>query len=722
MTNAKARRHPERPGFEVRPIDRQTARAYEQNLEPGKRKQLGQFFTGVPLGRLLAHIALREDFRTVLDPMAGHGDLLVATRESASARGIPIDRLDGIEVDGATAAVCRDRLAAHVPDSSHLGSYVLTADAFDPASPAALPARGYDLVITNPPYVRYQARSRNRDTKLDPVREGLSQIVRSRCTDADKSIWKALSQNYSGLADLSVPAWILAALLVRPGGRLAMVAPATWRSRDYADVIRYMLLRCFAMEAVVADTQPGWFSDALVRTHLVIARRLSSVETKQPLVARKAWPNTRWIRIAPDAANEDSLVGATFGNRCPEAVFAASINAKTPTARRGIEDQAFDLPREWASLSARINHLRWYTELEEDGRNRSQFCTPRQSTPAAIPSVLQNLLPSNTDTTALVPLEKARIKVGQGLRTGCNGFFYVTAGSSAEDGLVCVKASSTFGDTEVPVPPNALRPALRRQAEMPFIERCEDPPSLILDLRSWILPEEASIVAAAQAAYVHRGVEPPQIMPPKLAAHVRRATVTSAGQSGNAKPIPELSAVRTNVRLSAREGVTPRFWYMLPDFTARHLPDTFVPRVNQGTPWIECNLEPPLLIDANFSTFWAPDGHWSRFALKALLNSVWCRAYMEATGTPLGGGALKLEATHLRQMLVPDIGQEGRAALATAGKRLSRNNAEVQAQIDHIILQILSPSLATKADTLNLASRIAHRTQSLCAARQRQTP
>lgn len=700
-------------------MDHRIALAYERNLDPDKRKQLGQYFSGVRLGKLLAHIALREDFRTTLDPMAGHGDLLVAAWQSAAERGIPIERLDGIEIDGATAEACRRRLAAQTAGAGNLESCVLTADAFDPASPDALPARGYDLVIANPPYVRYQARRRYGGAKADPVREGLHQIVMSHCAEDEKPVWQVLSRSYSGLADLSVPAWMLAASMVRPGGCLAMVVPATWRSRDYADVIRYLLLRCFAMKAIVADTQPGWFSDALVRTHLVIARRLPPSEARRPLGLRKDWPEAQWIRIAPDAANEHSLVGATHGDRCPEAAFVASIDQDAPAAKSGIEVGSFDLHREWASLSARACRRRWYTQLEEVAHGMPLFGVAQPPHSAIVPNAIQDVLPASADATTFVPLETAGIKVGQGLRTGCNAFFYVTAADSAGDSEVRAVASSTFGDAEVRVPEDALRPALRRQAETRLVERGELPPSRILDLRAWVLPEDAPIVAAAKSAYARRGVKPPRVMPPGLADHVRCAAVVSSDKSGNSKPIPELSAVRTNVRLPARENVPPRFWYMLPDFTLRHLPEAFAPRVNQRTPWVECNLDAPLLIDANFSTFWAPNGNWSRFALKALLNSVWCRAYMEVAGTPLGGGALKLEATHLRQMLVPPVSLEGRAALDAAGRKLSRNSASVQAQIDHVVLQSLFPHRARKADILNLATRLAQRTQSLCEARQR---
>ena len=716
MNGGIRRRHEKVRSGETRRIVRSTARAYEQALDPTQRKRLGQFFTGVPLGKLLAHLALRPDTRTVLDPMVGHGDLLDATGEAAAERGYSIERLDGIEIDTATAGTCRDRLAALIPKESAPYCSILTADAFDPATPDALPFPRYDLVITNPPYVRYQTRNRNH-TATVPTRVALEQIVGSDHMAADSPIWKVLARNYSGLADLSIPAWILAGYLTRPGGRLALVVPATWRSRDYADVIRYLLLRCFTLETVVADTQPGWFSDALVRTHLMIARRLSAAEACQRTTDRDHWPEARWLHVAPDAADEFSLVGAAFEGEHPEADFAAWVHANAAETARGIEARPFDLGHEWATLHARLERQRWYAKLEGGRDNLSLFSAIQNPTPPALPEALRDMLRS-ADTANLIPLEDTGINVGQGLRTGCNGFFYVTARGAAGGGSEHVSASLALGGAEFPVPSGALHAVLRRQVEMQIVERGEVPPGRVLDLRAWVLPEDFQVVEDRRPAYEQHRTDPPQVMPTALAAFVRHAATVSLRGSADIR-IPELSAVRTNVRMPGRKDVTPRFWYMLPDFVPRHLPAAFAPRVNQGTPWIECNTDPPLLIDANFSTFWTSDGNWTRFALKALLNSVWCRAFMESAGTPLGGGALKLEATHLRQMAVPVLTNEARSALDAAGRKLTRESEDVQAHIDRIILKAIFSKSIRDAPLLELARNMAMHTRALCAARKR---
>ena len=136
---------------------RTAARLFEENLPLAQRKRLGQFFTGLPLGRLLAHLALSGESVTVLDPMAGNGDLLDAAATAAQERGIAVERLDGIEVDDITAGYCRRRADVLRGRAADMTDAIIAGSAFDPGVIRQLRPQGYDLVITNPPYVRYQS-------------------------------------------------------------------------------------------------------------------------------------------------------------------------------------------------------------------------------------------------------------------------------------------------------------------------------------------------------------------------------------------------------------------------------------------------------------------------------------------------------------------------------------------------------------------------------------
>ncbi len=694
---------------------RSCARSFEENLPPAQRKRLGQFFTGLPLGSLLAHIALDANARAVIDPMAGHGDLLDAAAVTAQARGVRLDRLDGIELDANTAAFCGRRIAALQADDVVAVGCIYTGSAFDPSIAAVLNVPGYDLVITNPPYVRYQ--SQNGDgAGVDDVRRGLSAIVDARISGGERALWHALVEGYSGLADLSVPAWLLSALLTRPGGRLALVVPATWRSRDYADVVRYLLLRAFRLEFIIADKQPGWFSDALVRTHLVIARRLAWDEAMAPLSGRSCWPAASWLQIAPSAAGGESLVGSAFPGAEPEQDFAAWASTRSRQVP-GIEVRSFALDEEWRTLEQRLGRKSWFRKAESR-RDALPLFSGGEVRPAAVPEGLRDMLPPGAAPAHLQTLEQAGIRVSQGLRSGCNRFFYVTLAGDDEGEVVTVEASDSFRNMQFRVPAAALRPILHRQADMPAFTEGRVPATRTLDLSNWVLPEDQPVVAKSAEAYRKRGAPVPRVMPTELASFVRFAAQYAPDSNQPARFVPDLSAVRTNVRQPANGRDIPRFWYMLPAFTARHLPAIFTPRINHGTPAVALNMQPPILIDANFSTVWSEERRWTSHVLYALFNSNWCRAAMESAGTPLGGGALKLEATHIRQLPVPPLSDRDCERLHMLGQQMAASTPSARHQIDMFILA--AALLGTDENGLKEAARhIDIRLQAACAARQR---
>ena len=682
---------------------REAARNYEQSLPADQRKRMGQFFTGIPLGRLLAHLAITPETRTVLDPMAGHGDLLDAALDVSQERNIPLSLVEGIELDPPTANWCHSRLTTLAAGAPRPEISVQSGNAFDSALLDSLSTRAYDLVITNPPYVRYQALNGNGSYAPVPsggaVRRGLIAAIDEYAKGSAHRLLHVLAENYSGLADLSVPSWLLAALLVRPGGTLALVVPATWRSRDYADVLRYLMIRGFALQAIVEDTQPGWFSDALVRTHLVVAkRRLDAELMRLDFGDDVSSSPPLWVQVSPSAARASSLVGNAFSTLSPDGAFASWVHARNPDSHEGLLARPIDLDAEWQSLRGHCAHRPWYRVLEPDTASLPLFTGAPRPNLAPLPEPIRALLPPEAHQNLARP-EAHDISVSQGLRTGGNRFFYVDLlKEAAEDDIALIQAKGLFPDIVFPVPTAALRPVLRRQSEIPIITRGDLPPGRVLDLRGFVLPEDSPEVEAARSTFEQLMKPLPILMPEGPADLVRRAATVPLDPKDASKRLPNLTAVRTNIRAGGPKR-TPRFWYMLPDFTDRHLPAAFVARVNHGTPWVEVNHDPPLLIDANFSTFWSPKNDWSRFALKALLNSTWSRACMEAMGTPLGGGALKLEATHLKNLPLPTLGAPARAQLNRLGHTLCKRTGDPLNEIDQIVLAAL-----LDGTTLSLAS------------------
>lgn len=579
-------------------------------IDAARRKRLGQFFSGVLLGRLLAGMTNVTMAQSIIDPMVGCGDLLQGCYDlNASAEIIA-----GIEIDAAAAERAADRLPA---------ARIVIGDAFDPATLAALPTIGYDLVIGNPPFVRYQDNSTSSHGLPDAasVRLNLARAVElfDHQAPSDLTMYRSMIAEYSGLADLAVPACILSMLLVRPGGELALVLPQSWLSREYALPVRYALETHFDLIAIIEDEGAAWFNDALVKTALIVAQR-----THPSVKSRRVQRSPAHVRLKTGAGDQRSLVGLLApGVSRPEIVVGEMIRTGlyTDTALQSglIENRVF----------GGLNHMR--SESTSDGNSRGPWLPPEMSDLAGMLA------------EPVLELQNLEIVANQGLRTGANDFFYVEANAGGS----AFRTSLSLGGRTVDRTQTLVIPAIRDQRSLRTrLMDSEGWHDAILDLRSVALPEDLEGAdAVTQRSY--------RKMPERLAQHVRHAATALSGKPGRKRPIPELSAVATNVR-AARKGRPARFWYQLPDFQNRHRPDLYVARVNAGRPKFFLNADREALVDANFITLRCPED-MNPVAVQAVLNSTWTWAYLELVGAVMGGGALKIEAAMLQRLAIPTL-------------------------------------------------------------------
>lgn len=698
------------------------------NIPSTKKKELGQCFTGLKTGRLLAALSFKKSYKNIIDPMAGHGDLLESVAERAQALEADGINLNGIEIDARAAELCDWRLNACIDRYGVRASRLINDDAFKLATSKKF--NHQDLVIANPPYVRYQNRadSGKMEGSASPsssVRLNLKSIAKQFAPDRELHLWNQIIDSYSGVSDLSIPSWILSGLMVAPGGTLALVVPQVWLNRDYARIARYTLLRFFRPRAIIQESGQRWFKDALVPVSLVVASRLDTDETIIPLGERYHCSNeeTTLIEIAPNAASSESHVGGCFPEHDPEGAFANWLESGSTGKKDGISISRITYGRQCSEILAAAEHSSWLNLLELKTPTSTEKRTASLSLPwSAVEHLPSNLLGNVTH------LASGTVSIGQGLRTGCNPFFYVNAlDGDSRNGNIHVQTDEIFGKRILSVPSIMLRPVLRKQGE---VENVRITPKALrtrlLDLRGWFLPEDVTS-SAAQRELKER------ILPDSIAEHVRNAARSYIHRGEKRTLIPELSAVRTN---GLRPGAviednllladqSLRMWYMIPDIKARHEGSICVPRIINSAPKLYFNSAPPSLVDANFSTIWVEKSNICNRALYAFLNSSWAMFCYEAIGATLGGGALKLEATHLRRLPMPQFTEEQSSKLAMhANTMLSDTDLERSAtclrdEVDHIVIQALCRKRTNKAEVSKIRKTLTDLTEQMRNKRAR---
>ena len=563
------------------------------------KKRFGQYFSGRAVADLLfSLLPANREWTNTIDPMAGIGDMLVAVRENTKNR----PRLLGVEIDDTVAKKCAER----VPEAK-----VICGDVF--SNDQIITAQGFDLVITNPPYVRYQLQGGYDEVmpSAQEIRNNLiRQIKRIPYLSEEKTLFLQLANHYSGLSDMAVPAWLLCAALVKKDGYLAMVVPETWLNREYAAPIQYLLLKCFEVETVAIDTNASWFPEALVKTCLVIARRVGM----QPL----SESGKLMTRIVESARSYEQPTTTLF----PHLKGMQGAQKWSLSEDSVFFSKQFELPHEFAKIIEGRGHIE-LTTLSEMG-----------------------------------------IGFGQGLRTGANEFFYVGIERDKGDTVQVRSKAWDHGGKEYIFEKHDVIPTLQNRGEIEGLVVSPDKlKTFVVYPQGEIQGELRSYIESAESYHDEKG-----------------------------RRFKDYSAVLPNERKDGDRIV--REWFRLPKMTKRHLPDLCLSRVSARIPeclYVRQNEREPIAVDANMVTLWGCDARTISIAL-AMLNSTWSKLLLELICTVMGGGALKVEASHLKRLLLPKLYGEQLKQMERAGKYLIEREVmteRIQDRIDSIIASAL---------------------------------
>ncbi|PTQ12399.1 SAM-dependent methyltransferase [Sphingomonas oleivorans] len=212
---------------------------------PALRKARGAFFTPSTLARFITDWAVRSPADTVLEPSCGDAAFLAPAVDRLRALGAPVGldgQLHGVEIHAASAKAATARLAAQ-----NAKVEIAIGDFFDQTPPP----KKFDVVIGNPPYVRYQQFAG--DARAKSLQAALAQGVR-----------------LTGLASSWAAFTIHASHFLKDTGRLGLVLPAELLTVNYAAQVRRFLLTRFAKVRLVLFEELV-FPDVLEEVVLLLA-------------------------------------------------------------------------------------------------------------------------------------------------------------------------------------------------------------------------------------------------------------------------------------------------------------------------------------------------------------------------------------------------------------------------------------------------------------------
>jgi adenine-specific DNA-methyltransferase len=251
------------------------------------RKSHGVHYTPSELAAFVVRRALAElpqrDRLVVLDPACGDGELLLAVALAAEDMGLPAPDLVGIDRDEEAITAAYERL-----EGAPSASVEVRCEDFLVAGTA--PTEGlqstYDLVISNPPYVRTQVLGAARAQDL-ARQYGLTGRV-----DLYHAFVAAMTANLG------------------EGGLLGLLCSNRFLTTKGGHSLRSLLLRNYEIREVwdLGDTK---LFDAAVLPAVIVARRATKPAPRAGKFVR-VYEDTASPR--GDQADEDSLLGALVGD------------------------------------------------------------------------------------------------------------------------------------------------------------------------------------------------------------------------------------------------------------------------------------------------------------------------------------------------------------------------------------------------------------------------
>lgn len=212
---------------------------YVRSTSAAHRKDYGQFFTPLPVARLMTRWVLEDGPAAVLDPAFGLGVFYDAAAQSGCLRGG--QRFVGYEID--------DRILSYRAQRAPRGNLEVRHQDY-----LEMDAGAFDGIVCNPPYMRFQ-KFLNRSDVLPKIEKQIGRKLLGYSNIASVFLVKSLHE-------------------LKERGRLAFIMPFEFFNAGYGREIKQQLLQGHLLKQIVVfSNEKEIFPEATTTVCVLLCRK-----------------------------------------------------------------------------------------------------------------------------------------------------------------------------------------------------------------------------------------------------------------------------------------------------------------------------------------------------------------------------------------------------------------------------------------------------------------
>ena len=395
---------------------------FQRLIPKEERHKLGQYFTRPDVVDLILGFCVKNPGDKVLDGGCGAGTFLVR----AYARKKYLDRrkthkeliheLYGVDIAKFPALLSIVNLVSRDLSQIENTPNIIQRDFFDTLPGKEYPAieiRGnktriwhvklpekFDAVVMNPPYTRQEEME---DIFEEEKKKAYERSIKDWIEMHRDTYSRNKKPKLSRRSSIYVYFFIHGGYFLREGGRMGFITSNSWLDVDYGGDLQRYFLENFKIKTIIESKAERWFEDADINTVITILERRSDPKERDNNIVKFVLLKRPLADFIPPAEDEDER-----WRRVEELVkFIESTNTYYE------DDRIRIYPKKQKEL--------WdegYDDEEQD------YVGSKWGKYLRAPQVFFKVLEKGVGKLVLI---KHIAKIGRGLRTGDNEYFYLDA-------------------------------------------------------------------------------------------------------------------------------------------------------------------------------------------------------------------------------------------------------------------------------------------------------